>query len=419
VNDCGKDGLHAEIADAGLTSYVNSAGFVYLNNVTYKYLGEGDGIQADSYVYINSGTFNIENTGHFVLYGSEQATTYGITDSDDFKFKVDSLGNCYKIDSEQRGKSGTYALANSVKGIKVGEIDQESTDGTTIDIDSEFYECVINNANMTMKTIDDSIHVNQGSLNVDETTISASTLDQALCSDGPLTINNSNITISESYEGIQGSSIHINGDETIVKITSSDDGMNASSDYYTSSNDSFYRLQLNINAGLVNVVAGGDGLDSNGSLNINGGNVYIEGSSTGGDSLLDSAESSENSQDNGISINGGNLISTGSSGMLESPKNTSSQNVIVYSGDTFSSGSTIALKDASYNTLISTTVTNSGQAIILSSPSLTLGSTYYIYVNDTNKASVTISSVITTSGNVTAGPGQHGFSDQPGGGGKH
>lgn len=424
VLDCGKDGLHAEIADVGLTSYVNSAGFIYLNNATYTYEGEGDGLQADSFAYISSSSLTINTTPHFVLYGSSEATEYEITDSDDFKFKKDSSNNYYKIDSEQRGQSNTYALANSVKGIKIGEIDQEETvDSTTVstDIDSEFYECVIDSSSLTFDTADDSIHVNQGSLTINESTIQASSLDQPLCSDGPLTINDSTINILESYEGIQGSSIHINGDDTNITINASDDGMNASSDYYTSSNDSFYRLQLNINAGNIKVVANGDGLDSNGSLNINGGNVYIEGSSNGGDSPLDSAMSNENSLDYGITVNGGNLIATGSNGMLESPLNTSKQYVIVYSGNQFSSGTKLTVKDSSSNTLLETTVTNIGQAIILSSPSFELNSTYTIYVNDTKTQDVTITNTITTSGNVSSGSGQNPFTPDGGGhgGGRH
>lgn len=423
VLDCGKDGLHAEINDVGLTSYVNSAGFIYLNDTTFTYEGEGDGIQADSFVYSYNSTLTINTNPHFVLYGSEEATTYEITDSDDFKFKKDSSNNYYKIDSEQRGQSNTYALANSVKGIKVGEIDQEETvNETTVttDIDSEFYECIIDSSTLTFDTADDSIHVNQGSLKVNNSSITASSLDQPLCSDGPLTINDSTINILESYEGIQGSSIHINGEQTNITINSSDDGMNASSDYYTSANDSFYRLQLNINAGNIKVVANGDGLDSNGSLNINGGNVYVEGSSSGGDSPLDSAMQNENSQDYGITINGGNVISTGSNGMLESPLNTSKQYVIVYSGNQFSSSSKITVKDSSSTNLLETTITNSGQAIILSSPSFILNGTYSIYINDTKVQDVTITDTITTSGNVSAGPNQNPFSPDGGGhGGRH
>lgn len=412
VQDCGKDGLHAEIADAGLTSYVNSAGFVYLDTVTFTYVGEGDGIQADSFLYIKDGSYNITTSAHFVAYGSDEATEYEITDSDDFKYTY-SNGTYTKVESEMRGVSGTYAMANSVKGFKVGEIDQEDDDGNSTDISSQYYEIAIDGGTFTFDTDDDCIHTNLGSLVLTDANITASTLDQPLSSDGPLTINDSTVNITDCYEGIQGSSIHINGDSTNISINASDDAINASTDYLEE-DTTFYRIQLNINAGYVKAVGGGDGLDSNGCININGGTVYVEGASSGAESPIDSAEATENSQDYGVYVYGGTLLATGSSEMLESPRDSSTQNILVYGATSaFSAGTVISVQDSSGSTLISYTCTNGGAAIILSSPDFVLNSTYSIYLNGTKATDVTLTSLITTSGNVSAGTGQNGF---PGGG---
>lgn len=415
VPDAGKDGLHAEIADAGLTTYVNSAGFVYLKDVIFTYVGTGDGIQADSFAYLNGGSFDISTTARFVAYGSTEATSEGITDSDDFKYKLS--GSTYsKVDSEQRGRSGTYAMVNSVKGIKVGTIDQDEEDSsgntTTTDISSKLYALEIDGSTLNLATDDDGLHVNEGTLVLTDANVTASSLDQPLCSDGPLTINDSTINITASYEGIQGSSIHINGENTKIDIVSSDDGMNASSDF-ADTDTSFYALRLNINGGEVNVNAGGDGLDSNGSITFSGGITRVEGSSNGGDSPLDSAESNENRNDHGIYTNGGILIATGSNGMLESPQSSSSQYSVVYSGNSsISANSTVKVLDSSSNTLISQTTTKASQAMILSCPSFTKGGTYSISVNNASLTSFTISQIVTTIGNSSQGGGAGG----PGGG---
>lgn len=432
VTDAGKDGIHAELDDLITENntfylkendgYVNSRGYVYLDNVDFFYRGTGDGIQADTYLYVNGGTYDIETTATWVGYGTTAATEAGVTDSDDFKYKY-SNGSYYKVDSEQRGRSGTYAMVESVKGFKVGTIDQEYTDDndntTEIEITSQKYYARLINATVTMNTADDSIHINEGSVYVNGGTYNLTSLDQPLCSDGPMLLDSLTLTIPSSYEGIQASSLTITGDTTKIDINSSDDGMNTTSDYYENDKN-FYQEVLTIAGGEINVVAGGDGLDSNGSLIFTGGNVHIEGSSNGGDSPLDSASSNENSQDNGIYMNGGVVVATGTSGMLESPQTNSNQNSIVFAAtSSWSAGSVITLKDSDGNTIATQTATKSGNAAIFSSPEITTGKTYTAYVGSTSGGSVTVSSRVSTIGNYSSGniggPGNQGGGG-PGGG---
>ncbi len=64
-----------------------------------------------------------------------------------------------------------------------------------------------------------------------------------------------------------------------------------------------------INGGMVTVDAGGDGLDSNGYVEVNGGVVLASGSAGGGDSALD--------YEYGAKITGGAVILAGATGMAE------------------------------------------------------------------------------------------------------
>lgn len=110
--------------------------------------------------------------------------------------------------------------------------------------------------------------------------------------EGKLTVN------ALSKEGIETKrNININSGDYV--INSLDDGINACTD-----NESV----ININGGtlLVNVLEDaeeGDGIDSNGYIYINGGEIYAFASEKSQDSGIDS--------DLGIYINGGNVVGTG------------------------------------------------------------------------------------------------------------
>ncbi len=76
-------------------------------------------------------------------------------------------------------------------------------------------------------------------------------------------------------EGIEGTYIQINGG--VINVQSTDDGVNAAQ------KSSAYRATVEINDGDITVVMGSgdtDGIDSNGSIIVNGGTISVTGSST-------------------------------------------------------------------------------------------------------------------------------------------
>lgn len=131
---------------------------------------------------------------------------------------------------------------------------------------------------------------------------------------------------------------------------------------------------LQINGGYLWVDAQGDGLDSNGSIEINGGTVLVNGPSNDGNGGLDYEFSAD--------VNGGNVLILGSAGMAEDFSETSTQPFVAASVSG-QSGDTVALVDADGNVLLSVTATKSFQMVQASSESLIEGQTYTIVVGGT------------------------------------
>ena len=139
-----------------------------------------------------------------------------------------------------------------------------------------------------------------------------------------------------------------------------------------------------------------DGLDSNGSIVISGGDVRVSLSSNGSNNAIDFA-----SENGGVcEINGGTVVACGSSSMMESLASTSTQCSIMYNTSAgFEAGQMVSLQDAAGNELLSYEVPCNFSSVILSCPQLAVGGTYRIVVGDTVEE-VTPSEVATTAGDA-------------------
>lgn len=101
------------------------------------------------------------------------------------------------------------------------------------------------------------------------------------------------------------------------------------------------------------------------------------------------------------------MLGTGSSGMLKTPTTDSKQNTISVSC-TGSAGDTVEVKGADGNTLVSAVAPKSFTNVTFSTPDITEGETYTVYVNGTEAASETCSGVVrgaTGMGSFGGGPG--------------
>lgn len=400
-----KDGINADCDfdnDENKTDYefTTEQGYVSLQNCDFTADVDGDGIQAETFVYINGGTINVTTHAEWVAYSSTNMQKYDL-EYDDFRYVRSGSSSYKKVANDERTNGTKYAMAQSCKGIKVGEIEYEVTNGdnvTEITIANGNYALVVESGNITINSDDDAMHVNSGNAFVNGGTITISTLDDGITADKLTRIAGGTITITDCYEGLEGGQVEIF--DGTINITAQDDGINAASD------DKSIEKHIIISGGTVTVDAEGDGLDSNGSILFTGGVTIVYGPTSGGNAGLDA--------DNGIVINGGTVFASSTLGMVETPSTNSEQYVVSYAqNSSLQAGSIISIKDNKDNEIVSVTLAKSCQSVIISSDKLQKGTKYTIYCNDTELETFTISKVITEIGTAQSNGG---FGGGPGGG---
>ncbi len=379
VLSAGKDALNAECDDETQEFTLNE-GYVSLKNSKIIASVSGDGIQADTFVYITGGSVDIETSATFVSYSAESMATYDLSEDD---FRYIKSGDTYKkVAGDVATKGARYAMIQSTKGIKCGEIKYE-IDGTEYAVTKNTnYFIVIDGARVKINSSDDAIHTNSGNVLIKGGTLDLTTLDDGIHADELVKIDGGEITVNGSYEGIEGAYVEIGGGT--ICITASDDGINAASD------DESVNEHIIISGGTITVDASGDGLDSNGTIYVTGGTLIVYGPTTGADTGLDA--------DGGILIDDGNVFVATTKEMIEIPASNSKSNVLVYGVNTVQAGSEIILTNADGGEMVRITLKKQAQAIILSTPELATNGTYSLYADENLLASFSVTETITAIG---------------------
>lgn len=333
--ESGKDAFHCSNDDTTL-------GYIYITGGKFNFTTEGDGLDASGEILITGGDFEIVSGG-----GSANTT------------------NSQSIEQDFRGW---------VQGTTTTEEDTASTKGIKADI-----LLVIKGGTFSLDCCDDALHTNKDIL-ITGGTFEISTGDDGIHADGQLQIDNGTISIAKSYEGLEGEVIVINGGS--VNLIASDDGLNAAGGDSTTTTtttgrggwgmspfDSSSNCLILIKGGKLIVNAAGDGIDSNGSLLITGGQTIVYGPTNSGNGALDYAISSQ--------ITGGSFIAFGMSGMAQSLGSTSTQGVIYTTTNSYiSADSQMVLSDESGKTIIEATSPKQYNSVVISAPSIASGSTY-------------------------------------------
>lgn len=407
---CGKDGIHSENADD------SSKGYVYIAGGEFTIDSTGDGIDASNIVQIDDGTFDItagggvENstkTHEDNMMGGPgggkgpqmgEAPSGEVPDGNAPSEKPSGeapQGDPGNNSSENSGSDNSSSdretppekpdsNTNQAAGTEQSESDTSDSDSAStkgIKADGRLY---INGGTFTINSADDSVHSNSA-VTINDGTYTLTTGDDGVHSGEAVEINGGTITISESYEGLEGLTVTINDGD--IDITSSDDGINAAGGNEemgfgrmgndSTENTSADEMWMEINGGYIHVLAGGDGIDSNGDITVNGGEVYIDGPSDNGNSAIDYGDRSA------CYVNGGTVVAIGSSGMAEDISDDSDQQVMLVKLDSQKEAGEVTLTDSDGNEIITYTALKAYDCVIISTKDLEAGQTYTLTTSGT------------------------------------
>lgn len=360
----GKDALHAENNDDA------SLGFVYLESGSYVLNAEGDGISAGSTLTVKDGSYTITAGGGSVNGSQASSDNYGGFMGGGMMgggmMRPDGMGGQPRTTSTI---TSTTEDSASMKGLKSGT-------GMTL-----------SGGSFTIDSADDGIHANTSAAIAGGNYTIASG-DDGIHAEDTLTVSDGNIQITESYEGLEALHIRISGGNITLKA--GDDGLNAAggtdNSGMTGGRDGMFGggmmgggMSANsdgsivISGGELYINASGDGIDANGYLEITGGHTVVCGPTMGDTATLD--------YDTSATITGGTFIGTGASGMAQTFSD-SEQGVIAVQVGQQSAGTLIRVTDASGRDLIRHEPELSFAVVILSSPDLVSGTEYTVYVGE-------------------------------------
>ena len=283
------------------------------------------------------------------------------------------------------------------------DFDDTSTDDSDTTVSTKGIKAgnalLIQQGTFVIDSADDAIHSNY-SVTIDGSSFQLSSGDDGIHAEAYLNINGGTTTIAESYEGLEAAQIHISGGTT--QVSSSDDGLNATGgssfelvdgllvlkDISSSDTEQTFggrggmfevedNCDITISGGNLTVTtSNGDGIDSNGSLNVSGGTVLVFGSSSGGEGALDYTGSS--------SISGGTLVALGSSGMAQSMEPDDSHATLMVTWDEVQpAGTRLTLCTQQGEILCSLQSTNSFQTAVIGTDSLSAGQKVSLYTGGT------------------------------------
>lgn len=357
VLTAGKDGIHSENEDN------EEKGYIYIADGDFTITSDGDGMDASNIVQIEDGTFDI-------TAGGGAANSLQTHESD----MPGGPGGGMPQNGERPDGEDMPEIGEKPDGANMPEMgekpdgenmpqdtttDESGTSTKGIKADGDMY---LNGGTYQIDSADDSIHSN-ANITIADGTYTLATGDDGVHADDALIVNGGTITVTESYEGLEGLTVTIN--DGTIDITARDDGINAAGE------------KMELNGGYIHILAGGDGVDSNGDLTINGGEIYIDGPSDNGNSAIDYGDRSS------AYVNGGTLVAIGSSGMAEGMSDSSKQKVLMVKlGEQMEAGD-VVLTDSEGNVIVSYTALKSYDCVIISTAEVESGATYTLTTSGT------------------------------------
>ncbi len=382
---CQGDGIRtSEELEDGKGDILISGGVINIDNAL-------DGIQATGNLTISGGTLNIKSGGGAT--GNIQG---------DYFSNGNPFGNFGKNPAnDSSSQEQSSETEKSVKALKSAK------------------QLTISGGNFTLDAVDDTIHAPY--VTISGGTFTMKSDDDGIHGDENVTISGGTVEITQSYEGVEGKVINIGGGELL--INSADDGFNAASG--SSSSAAYEQVPnwqaqeqnqspevsqmrfgggmggmdydgscvINMTDGYVLINAEGDGIDSNGSVNMTGGTMIVYGPTNGGNGALDYGGQ--------FYVNGGTLLAVGSRGMAQS---VTGSGVTVFNGNYNCQADTVSAIIASDgSTLIGFRCPKRYESLVFASDRIEQGKTYSFYTGGSFSGTQTAENGVCFDGTYTPG----------------
>ncbi|WP_343747792.1 carbohydrate-binding domain-containing protein [Fluviicola sp.] len=373
----------------------DSAMFFNGTEITLTTTGQGSrGISCDGNVTITDGSITITSSGN----GATYTNSTGVTDS--------YHGACVRVNGDLTVSGGTTNLSNSGKGGKGIDVDGamvvgDGTSNPVLNITTTGTSITVTSGGGggpgggTSGTYDEAKAMKaDGNVTLNSGAWHITSADDGVKSGGTVTINAGELLITNSKEAIEAPFITVNGGN--VSLVATDDGFNATHGTVSGGTESNDGSLLKITGGYVVVsTTGGDGIDSNGSIQISGGTVIVHGPQSSPELGMDY---------NGTStVSGGFVVISGpGQQMLQGFNTTSTQrSFILKTSSTIAANTLFHVMDASGNKLFTFKPVRGYQTMVFSSPNITNGTQYKIYT--TGSDSGTEANGLYTGGTYTPG----------------
>ncbi len=362
----GKDGIHAENKDDA------ELGYLYIESGTVTVNSDGDCISAANAMQIDSGEFTLVAGGGSANAEEKTAEYFGGMGG-----MVPPGGMGGKPPKVAGGRmmaiTPTANINNSIS---------ETDDTVSMKAIKSGASLSVHGGNFTIDSADDAVHSN-ADLYIYSGNFIIKTGDDGFHADAALEMHNGTIDIQESYEGIEGKSIRIIGSDIV--LSASDDGLNAAGgtdqsgfggmhggDRFAADSDCF----IEISGGILHVRAMGDGIDSNGSLSITGGETVLCGPTAGDTAVLDYASTG--------TISGGTFIATGSS-MMAQALNSETQGIIALRVGNQTAGTTVTLSYSDGTEVLSVTPELDFEVVLFSCPKMHKGESFTVTIGSVSQ----------------------------------
>jgi len=393
-----------------------------------------EAIRGKDYIAISGGTLQLTSGGDALTSDNDTETERGFIVISDGTISAEAQGDGIAAATDVVVQGGEISVKTGT-GPSTAPDDETSTKGIKSGVIT-----VIENGTITVDAQDDALH-SDGAIHFAGGNATVSSGDDGVHAEGSFLAGSGQLAVAASYEGIEAYHIDLAG--ASIDVTASDDGLNATGGSSSDTGeqmggatggtdaqnrpempadmptdmpsdmpargerpegDSGTRPQMpqgdtqgggfgpgmeqagdysiTISGGTVRITAEGDGLDSNGSLTISGGDILVDGPTRGGNGSVDA--------NGAFTMTGGTLVTRGSSDMPVNPSD-DSQYWIAFDSLNVASGDALVVTASDGTEIYSSTAAVSTQRVFISSEKLAGATSYTLTVNGTEAGTASIS----------------------------